>query len=206
MAHLAYQRTVIAYHGCDESVARRVLLDGEKLEASENDYDWLGHGIYFWEHGKQRALEWAIYQAKRRRKIRHATILGAFIHLGNCFDLLDTRNTALLSAAYPRYLRACGEGGVPVPRNTRTKKAASSDLVLRHLDCAVINWTITMREAETHERIQSVRGAFTEGVPAFEGSKVMSKSHIQIAVRDHGAIVGYFKPNLDNLPIRLFIS
>jgi hypothetical protein len=101
MAHLAYQRTVIAYHGCDESVARRVLLDGEKLEASENDYDWLGHGIYFWEHGKQRALEWAIYQAKRGRKIRQP---------------------------------------------------------------------------------------------------------IQIAVRDHGAIVGYFKPNLDNLPIRLFIS
>ena len=33
-----------------------VLLRGEPLQPSENDYDWLGRGIYFWEHGPQRAL------------------------------------------------------------------------------------------------------------------------------------------------------
>ena len=47
MRHFDYQRTVIAYHGCDESVVRRVLLTGDHLSASENDYDWLGYGIYF---------------------------------------------------------------------------------------------------------------------------------------------------------------
>jgi len=42
-----YHRTVIAYHGCDESVAES-LLNGGSFERSRNKYDWLGEGIYFW--------------------------------------------------------------------------------------------------------------------------------------------------------------
>lgn len=56
---LKYQRTVVGYHGCDESVVRDVLLRGKHLKPSHNDYDWLGRGIHFWEHGPQRAYEWA---------------------------------------------------------------------------------------------------------------------------------------------------
>lgn len=44
---LTYQRTVIGYHGCDESLVKNVLLRGRNLRPSENDYDWLGLGIYF---------------------------------------------------------------------------------------------------------------------------------------------------------------
>jgi hypothetical protein len=39
---------VLGYHGCDKKVGERVLA-GERLKPSENEYDWLGHGIYFWE-------------------------------------------------------------------------------------------------------------------------------------------------------------
>jgi len=59
MRHLDYQRTIIAYHGCDEALADRVLRTGETLKVSENDYDWLGTGIYFWEFGPDRAMAWA---------------------------------------------------------------------------------------------------------------------------------------------------
>jgi len=61
---LKYQRTVIGYHGCDESVVKDVLLRGRTLRPSENDYDWLGRGIYFWEHGPRRAYEWAQHSMK----------------------------------------------------------------------------------------------------------------------------------------------
>jgi hypothetical protein len=54
MPFLEYQRFVVAYHGCDQDVADAALR-GEKLQASVNDYDWLGTGIYFWEHGPSRA-------------------------------------------------------------------------------------------------------------------------------------------------------
>ena len=90
---LSYQRTVFAFHGCDQRVADAVLSGKEKLAASENTYDWLGHGIYFWEHGPARAFDWAQQQSRRKRsKIRKPAILGAVISLGNCFDLLAWGN------------------------------------------------------------------------------------------------------------------
>ena len=49
-----YDRTVIGYHGCDETVAEQ-LLDTGVFKPSTNAYDWLGHGIYFWEWGLDRA-------------------------------------------------------------------------------------------------------------------------------------------------------
>ncbi len=59
MAQLPYQRIVIAYHGCDAALAKKVLAGKAELKPSTNTYDWLGEGIYFWEHGPQRAYEWA---------------------------------------------------------------------------------------------------------------------------------------------------
>jgi hypothetical protein len=39
---------VLGYHGCDRAVAEK-LIAGAPFITSENDYDWLGSGIYFWE-------------------------------------------------------------------------------------------------------------------------------------------------------------
>ena len=54
---LSYQRTIFGFHGCDRRVADSVLAGKAKLTASSNAYDWLGTGIYFWEHGPARAQE-----------------------------------------------------------------------------------------------------------------------------------------------------
>lgn len=40
---------VIGYHGCDREVAMAVVTRRVELRSSNNDYDWLGHGIYYWE-------------------------------------------------------------------------------------------------------------------------------------------------------------
>ena len=42
-----YQRLVLGYHGCDKSVADRVLMGDDTLKKSEKSDDWLGSGIYF---------------------------------------------------------------------------------------------------------------------------------------------------------------
>jgi len=60
-----YDRMVIAYHGCDAKVAHAIVGGTRSLKASENDYDWLGSGIYFWEFGYDRALK-----GRRRRGSR----------------------------------------------------------------------------------------------------------------------------------------
>ena len=45
MAHQAYQRIVVGYHGGDAAVADRVLARKERLNLSTNSYDWLGEGL-----------------------------------------------------------------------------------------------------------------------------------------------------------------
>jgi len=58
------QSLVVGYHGCDRSLAESVVAAKEDLKPSHNAWDWLGHGIYFWEDSCARALRWA--EAERR--------------------------------------------------------------------------------------------------------------------------------------------
>lgn len=58
----------------------------------------------------------------------------------------------------------------------------------------MINWAIPEIEETIGERFQTLRGVFQEGVPAYSGSGIMRKSHIQVVVRDATCIQGYFRP------------
>lgn len=179
-----YDRTVIGYHGCDEATAESVLRGGA-LSPSENAYDWLGRGVYFWEYGLDRAWRWA----NDRRST--PAVVGAVIQLGNCFDLLDTRFTHMLSKLAPLYVRSIISSGGTVPRNK------GDDMKGRYLDCALINWVLDGPLGALG--YQSVRCAFSEGDPVYvshDGSEtaIRQQSHVQIAVRDLACIVGTFRP------------
>ena len=50
---------VLGFHGYDKTVTEKVFSGEAELKSSDNDYDWLGHGIYFWENNPERALEFA---------------------------------------------------------------------------------------------------------------------------------------------------
>jgi len=50
---------VLGYHGCDLALAQKIVSGEEKMWGSENPWDWLGHGTYFWEDSPARALHWA---------------------------------------------------------------------------------------------------------------------------------------------------
>jgi hypothetical protein len=194
MATLNYQRTIFAYHGCDRAIAEAVLLGRTRLQPSRNQYDWLGAGIYFWEYGPQRAFEWASGMAKRRpEQIHEPAVLGAIIHLGFCFDLLDVRFTDKLACLYPAFAETLQKAGQPMPVNAPSS-GNDRDHLRRNLDCAMINWALSENEKTVGDSFQTVRGVFQEGVPAFSGSRIMRKSHIQVVVRDATCILGYFRP------------
>ena len=198
MADLRYQRFVIGYHGCDASVAALALDGKAQLKPSDNRYDWLGGGIYFWEHGPQRAYEWAIEQAKRPgAKITLPTVLGAQIDLGICFDLLDTANTRLVRKRFANFRRFLRQNRIPMPQNRDAQGSRRGDKVLRFRDCAVIDFTLSRLLDNEGIKCQTVRGVFLEGGPAYPGSKIMLKSHIQIAVRDSHCITKLFQPQAD---------
>ncbi len=193
MSNLSYQKLVIGYHGTDASIVERVLNHEADLELSEKPFHWLGKGIYFWEHAPERALEWADRGKKLFGIIRNPAVIGAYINLGQCFDLLDLQNTMALQKLYPAFCEFCKQGGKKIPQNTPAPKDPSDDNVLRFLDCAMINWYLDQAKKE-RAIFDTVRCAFVEGGPVFEGSKIMLKTHIQIAVREKSSILGYFRP------------
>ncbi len=194
MLDLNYQRMIVGYHGCDARVVARVLLGEEALLPSDEPYDWLGAGIYFWEHGPQRAYDWAKEEKQHvSEKIQSPAVLGAYINLGQCFDLLDTANTKLLQTMFPEFERLALEHGQPIPENKAVPGTHEEDKVLRYLDCAVIKYSLDQLAMEG-QQFQTVRGVFVEGRPAYPGAGIMLKSHIQIAVRNPRCIVGFFRP------------
>jgi hypothetical protein len=155
---LNYQRTVFAFHGCDRRVRDAVLLGKQKLLANLNTYDWFGTGIYFWEHGAGRALEWAIQHSKRKgTKIKEPAVLGAVIQLGNCFDLLDVEFTQKLASA----ARNLGDGlaaqGVSLPAN-QSAGTNDFDWLRRERDRYLLNYVIPEIKRREHLTYHSVRG------------------------------------------------
>jgi hypothetical protein len=184
---MRYDRTVLAYHGCDAATAAR-LLDGEPFQASTNDYDWLGRGVYFWEYGEDRAFRFAQDQ-QLRGKVQTPALVGALVQLRNCFDLMDTRFMDDLARGYEVWAAVLRERGIQLLRNTgRTR-----DKKLRRLDCAVLNWYLD-RAAEQGTCWDTVRCGFVEGGPVYPGSGIFRETHVQLAVRNPNCILGVFRP------------
>jgi len=191
---------LLGFHGTDSDIAERVLAGAEDLTPSTNDYDWLGHGIYFWEYSPQRALEFArLGQAGSkgtRGKIKHPAVIGAVIDPKLCLNMLEASALQQLSYAY-EILELTHEG--PLPENKGGK-----DLRKRFLDCAVFETLHQVREANDRanlakggNRLQSydtVRGAFWEGGALYPSAGFQQQTHVQICVRNLDCIKGYFRP------------
>jgi hypothetical protein len=88
--------------------------------------------------------------------------------------------------------QALRDAGQPMPVN-RTPRAGG-EILLRDLDCAVINAVHTFREEHDLPRFDTVRSAFIEGNELYPGSTFRGKNHIQICVRNDACIKGYFWP------------
>ena len=155
---------VLGFHGCDESIAMKVLTGESFLNKSVNNYDWLGHGIYFWENSPLRAIEFAVHLQKfpyrSKSKITKPAVIGAIINLGFCFDLLDFGNLQLLKSTGYEALLSTSDY-VDFPENKSV--GGIGDLLLRELDCAVIETLHMMREDSIQLPFDSVRGVFYEG-------------------------------------------
>ncbi len=194
LARLEYQRIIVGYHGCDEDTAHKILLEGEHLKASNNAFDWLGKGIYFWEFAPRRALDFAIEQ-RERGKLKEPMVVGAYINLGRCFDLTDVEHTRQLGSAFEEWSEIFEETGAQMPEN-RAVPGGDPDFLLRDRDCALLNWYLRELDKDVGEKYhyQTVRGVFQEGPAAFDGSGIREKTHVQVAVRDPSCIIGYFLP------------
>lgn len=174
-----FSRIVLGYHGCEPSFAEALIRGEKRIEEwqpSQNPYDWLGHGIYFWEFAPYRAMTWS----------GKGGVVGAVIQLGLCLDLTDVYYTDLLQERYEGIRQDREQQGLALPKNKGKR---------RELDCLIINEFAASAE-EVQVTFQTVRCPFLEGRRAFPGSGIYRESHIQIAVRDRNCILGVFRPHL----------
>ena len=171
------------------------------LKPSNEDFDWLGPGIYFWEADPRRALEWA--RGKMARGAYSSPfVVGAIIDLGNCLDLLQRDNIQLLTGAHDALARINKVAKIGMLRNKDPKKLGQGDRLLRYLDCAVIEHLHSAIEAESgpggaeaqSKPFDTVRGLFIEGEAAYKGGSFYTKTHTQIAVLNAECIKGVFRP------------
>lgn len=187
---------LIGYHGCDITTAYDVVLGGD-LNPSQNTYDWLGNGIYFWEDDIERAYAWAKYVSQNPKlfhnKIDKPCVVGAIIELKNHLDLTIVKARNTVKEAYNILSEAYANAGKELPKN---RKAAKGDeyLKIRELDCLVINSINEFRKAKKESLIDVVRAPFLEGEPLYSGASFMNETHIQICVKNPNAIKGYFIP------------
>ena len=187
---------VLGFHGLDESIGKRIIAGEDELLPSENDYDWLGHGIYFWENSLARAQMWAEQQSKRKdTSVKKPFAIGATIDLGNCLDLLDQYWLDYVGDAYTFMVEELEAEGKEIPKNTAWT-TNDIDFKKRELDCAVILYAIQMAEKEG-EPFDSVRAAFWEGEDLYPNAGFKQHSHIQISIITPQCIRGIFLPKQD---------
>ncbi|MGJ1195648.1 hypothetical protein ACR78J_05020 [Sphingobacterium spiritivorum] len=95
--------------------------------------------------------------------------------------------------------------GKDLPKNKNLTNDKYQDLILRELDCAVIeylhqkideqiNVDVSSKDFSELKHFDTSRGVFTEGGPAFEGAGIQTKNHIQICIRNLNCIKGFFIP------------
>ncbi len=183
---------MLGYHGCDRSVAE-ALLAGAAFAASQNDWDWLGSGIYFWEANPLRGLEFA-QEWQARGKIDDPYVVGAVLDLGSCLDLMTSTGIAAVKAAHADFLEYTAAASKRAPTNR-----GGDDALLRELDCAVINHLHHVREAARLAPFDSVNGVFIEGGQIYEGAGFYNKTHVQICIRRPDCIKGVFRVPDDHL-------
>ena len=125
--------------------------------------------------------------------------------LDYCLDFTDSEFIELLPTYYNLLGSDLHRAGKDLPRSKDVQNDQFHDLLLRELDCAVIQYMhqkieeqiqsdITLKGYSEYKRFDTVRGIFTEGGPVFDGAGIQTKNHIQICIRNLNCIKGFFIP------------
>ena len=186
---------VVAYHGCD-SATENALVSGalKELSQSNNPYDWLGPGVYFFQDDWRRALMFAQASADNPRRkftakpIKTPSVVGALLKLSSVVDV----STQDGIEAFRRSYEALKKSGVKLKENKKSKDD-DADVILRGLDRQVFINLHQMLEDQHLPPVDAVRGAFPQGQPVAPTSAIYANSHVQIALRNPACVLGYFR-------------
>lgn len=186
-----YPSVVFGFHACRRDRGEAFVCGDLLFHESKNSYDWLGHGMYFWENSAHRADVYA-----KDRDFDDYVVVGAALHLGNCFNLLDSEYLSILKSSYKtlKAINPIAGGELPINKCPISPSNSSKDSLLRELDCAVIELLHNGNKLFRQTPYDSVRAAFWEGEELYPGAGFKEKNHIQLCIRNPNCIKGFFWP------------
>ncbi|MCH9808750.1 MAG: hypothetical protein K0U74_13560 [Alphaproteobacteria bacterium] len=161
---------------------------------SDNQYDWLGPGVYFWQSNPKRAALFAKEKKARDEAAWDPVVVGAVVELGQCLDLTTEAGIEMVRSAHSSLEKIAQQAGDPLPTNS-----GGGDFVLRKLDCAVIRTLHAIRQQSGHTSLDTVLGVFQEGAQIYAGAGFRDKTHIQISVCNPAMIKGVFRVDQSQL-------
>lgn len=187
---------VVAYHGCDVTV-RDDLVTGKlaHLIHSNNPYDWLGPGSYFFENDLERAYLFAKASADAPQQLYTAkpiatpAVVGAVLNVSNWLDMTHQQGIQLFKEADEALVSGLERSNAEVPMNAPAYEG-DVDILHRSRDRAVF---IFIHHAQP-EAFDAVRGAFAQGDYVSDNSGFRLRTHVQIALRNDQCVLGWFLP------------
>lgn len=130
----------IGFHGCDLAVMQELVSNPDKVKKSQEKFDWLVNGFYVWENNQARALKWAVDKKQRGGQLKNPAVVGVVYQLDYCLDLTDSESIELLPTYYKLMKDDLSIMGKNIPENRNVNGDKHHDLVIRELDCAVIEY------------------------------------------------------------------
>ena len=109
-----------------------------------------------------------------------------------CATFIFQTSPSILKNGYEILCLRCKALDVELPQNKPSLK--SKDILVRNLDCAVIQQIHDYNKDNGRVPFDSVRGIFTEGEPVYPGSAFLEKTHVQLCICNPNCIKGYFAP------------
>lgn len=86
--------------------------------------------------------------------------------------------------------------GEPMPENT-SAFSGDHDLLLRSLDCAVINFLHSYRLRASKTAFDTIRCPYFEGTSLYPGAKIAARTHVQWCVKNpQESVYAYFRPRI----------
>ena len=139
---------LIGHHGTSRERAETILAEG--FTASQNSYDWLGDGVYFWQDAPLQAMEWA-----SKNFGTDACVVESTIEIRDFINLLDVEWMSWLTDVHDEFLKELRRAGRSPPNQSE---------MAHRLDRAVINFGVKILE-DAGLLARGVIGAFREGRP-----------------------------------------
>ena len=126
---------VTGYHGTTRPRSANILEEGFTI--SQKPWEWLGHGVYFWQDAPYRAHAWARDWTRQRGIEGEPVVVAAELQLESYLDFLDVANTDILRPLAIKFLETLGEGAV----------ALKNKYPNHRLDCRFFNFVSEVLES-----------------------------------------------------------